>query len=352
MKPGYFFKIKAYRFFNTNAGKKILGMLSSFVFVKNLGVERKKNAARKPFIVCITIDTESGYVEKNDYRVWQKDSPRAYIGFYKGIENWRRILGKYNAKATFFLSTNCFSAKDEELSKINQQLKLLIKEKHEIGLHLHPDSDLALQNSLSKKFSATSAKFYNEKELNSMVKEGKRLIKENIGVNPVSFRWGNWALAADAVNALQQNSFKIDSSATPGIKGHQDDSMAYDWSRVLNHYPWKLSARDYQDTKKQDSKILEVPIATFNFLGFTLRADPANSALLKLCFDYYYKNADRSKNPFVFVAISHSIEGTHKDGSKTKVTDSMDEFLSYAAKFKDVEFITLQKACNKYIYIH
>lgn len=344
MSVGYFLKIKAYRFFNTRTGKKILQLLAPFISVKALG----NGKGKKPFIVCITIDTESGYVEKNDYRVWQKNEPEAYIGFYKGIENWRNILKKYNAKSTFFLSTNCFGATGKYYDLILNQLKFVIKENHEIGLHLHPDSDLAIQKSLNKKFSATSAKFYDEKEIGLLLKTGKNIIKENIGINPVSFRWGNWALDTTSVKILQKNGFKIDSSATPGIKWHQNNHMYYDWSKISLHYPWNLSTKDYQDTKNQDSKILEIPIATFNFFGLTLRADPANSVLLQLCFDYYYRNADRSKKPFIFVIISHSIEAIHNDGTKTKVIDSMGEFLSHASKLKDVKFLTLQEAYKKY----
>lgn len=348
MSFSYSLKIKAYQFFSTGTGKKILSMLSPFISVKNLGTKAGKSESRKPFIVCITIDTESGYVEKNDCRVWQKDAPEAYIGCYKGIENWRNILAKHNVKSTFFLSTNCFSAKGDDYGKILNQLKLLIKGKHEIGLHMHPDSDLALQKSLKRKFSATSAKFYNQEEINLLLKTGKNLIKEKIGINPISFRWGNWALSTEAVKALQQNGFLIDSSATPGIKGHSNDNMAYDWRKISTHYPWMLSKKDYQDTKRQDSKILEIPIATFNFFGLTLRADPANSILLNMCFDYYYKNADRSKKPFIFVVISHSIEATQKDGAKTKVIDVIGDFLSHASKFEDVKFDTLQEAYKKY----
>ncbi len=347
MSISYSLKILAYRFFNTKIGKNILEKLSSFISVANLRTGSGKKS-KKPFIVCITIDTESGYVKKNDHRVWQKDEPKAYAGFYKGIENWRNILARHDAKATFFLSTNCFSAKDKEQNLISEQLKLLVKERHEIGLHLHPDSDIAIQNSLGKKFNATSAKFYDEKEIGLFLKAGKKLLKENFGINSISFRWGNWALSTDAVKALERNGFVIDSSATPGIKGHQNDKMTYDWSRVSYHCPWKLSNSDYQDTKKQDSKIIEIPIATFNFLGIKLRADPANSVLLNACFDYYHKHADRSKKPFIFVIISHSIEATHKDGTKAKVIDVMDEFLSHASGFGDVEFLTLQDSYQKY----
>lgn len=338
----YYLKIKAYRFFNTRLGKSILASLSSFIYIKGL----KKNASQKklPFIIAVTIDTESGYVDKNGYRIWQKSNPYAYVGFYKGIENWRELLNKHNAKATFFLSTNCFSAKNSDYKKIIKQLRLLIRERHEIGLHVHPDSDLALQALLEKKFDATSAKFYTGKEINDIILGCKNLIRKHMGINATSFRWGNWALNTDAVKALQKNGFKIDSSATPGIKGHANDKMSYDWNKTNEHYPWKLSKIDYQSTKHQNSNVLEIPIATFGFFGLKLRADPANSALLNACFDYYYKNADRSKKLFVFVVISHSIEATHNDGSKTKVIDAMEEFLSYAKKFKNVKLKTIDDA--------
>ena len=338
----YRIKITAYRFFNTALGKSILNLFRSFIYVRGLAKNKFKN--KFPFIIAVTIDTESGYVANNDCRIWQKSEPEAYIGFYNGIENWRRLLNKHNAKATFFLSTNCFSAKGDDYNKILKQLKLLLKEGHEIGLHVHPDSDLALQSLLGKKFNATGAKFYIYKEINEIVSASKTLIRKHLGINVTSFRWGNWALNTDAAKALQKNGFRIDSSAAPGIKGHQKDKMSYDWSKVFERYPWRLSTIDYKITKHQNSNVLEMPIATFNFFGLNLRADPANSSLLSGCFHYYYRNADRSNKPFVFVVISHSIEATHKNGSETKVIDVMEEFLSYAGKFNDVELKTLNKA--------
>ncbi len=346
-------KIGLYNLLNMPLGKKTLKSLSKSVYARNLKGNNKSadktnsKAKNKKFLISITIDTESGYVKKNNERVWQKSNPEAYIGYYKGIENWRNLLNKYGAKATFFLSTNCFAAKNEELNKINNQLKLLFKEKHEIGLHLHPDSDLALQNVLNKKFSYTSSKFYDYIQINQFVKTSKNLIKDNLKINPTSFRWGNWALNTDAVKALQENGFNVDSSATPGIKGHSNDGMHYDWSKAGEHYPWKLSLTDYQNTKHQNSKVLEIPIATFNFMGKTLRADPVYSELLKSAFDHYYKNADRSEKPFVFVVISHSIESTHEDGGITQVINDTEEFIKHTKQFDDVEFVTINEAYKR-----
>jgi len=346
-------KAGLYNILKMPLGRKALKSLSKSVYAKNIKRNNKsanKNnpkSKQKKFLFSITIDTESGYVKKNNERVWQKSNPKAYIGYYQGIENWRKLLNKYGAKATFFLSTNCFSAKDNDLDKIKKQLKSLLNEKHEIGLHLHPDSDLALQLTLKEKFHYTSSKFYNYSQINQFIKTSKKLIKDNINFIPTSFRWGNWALNTDAVMALQENGFKVDSSATPGIKGHPNDGMSYDWSKAGEHYPWKLSSDDYQDTKRQNSKVLEIPIATFSFMGKTFLADPVYSELLKSAFDYYYRNADRSKNPFVFVVISHSIESTHEDGGVTQVIKDTEEFIKHAKKFDDVEFVTINEAYKR-----
>jgi len=341
-------KIGLYNLLDKGIGKTALRALSNLVTVGNLRKNTLKSGKKpKKFLICITIDTESGYVKANNERVWQKDAPEAYVGYYKGIQNWRVLLNKYGAKATFFLSTNCFSAKNKELSKIKSQLKLLLKEKHEIGLHIHPDSDLALQIQLRERFQYNSAKFYDYNKINQFIKTGKQLIQKNLKINPTSFRWGNWALNSDAAKALQSNGFKVDSSATPGIKGHLNDGMSYDWSKVRRHYPWKLSLKEHQNTKSQDSKVLEIPIATFNFIGADLRADPVYSELLKAAFDYYYNNADRSEKPFAFVVISHSIESTHEDGSTTRVIKDTEDFIKYANKFEDVEFATMDNSHNR-----
>lgn len=344
--PLFLLKLQIYRFFNTRIGKKVLRLLNPFVYVKKLRDGTKE--PRHPFIVAITVDAESGYVQKNERRVWQGTNPGAFIGFYKGIENWRNLLNKYEAKSTFFLSTQCFDAKKEELDKIKHQLRRLDEESHEIGLHLHPDSDLALQKYMKNNFRYSGARFYDCKTILSMLSSSKYMVEKNLseGIKDrvVSFRWGNWALNTSAVKALQDSGFKIDSSAVPGIKGHLRDHRHYDWSKVKSNYPWKLSLADYQNIDSDKSDILEIPIATFNFLGLTLRADPVNSYLLLNAFDYYHKNADRSEKPFVFVVITHSCEAVYNDGRPTKVVSLMEEFLDYTKKFRDVKFSTLKEA--------
>ena len=120
--------------------------------------------------------------------------------------------------------------------------------------------------------------------------------------------------------------------------------MQFDWSRSKSHYPWFLGYSDYQLPSAKNFGVLEIPIATFDFFGLNLRADPVNSVLLYAAFDYYYKNVDRSGYPFVFVIMSHSIEGTHKDGTPTKVVEEIVNFFEKKGCMKDVKFHTIHDA--------
>lgn len=336
-------KLLVYRFFSTVIGKILLKFLSFGVKVDNLGNASKNH----PFLVVITTDTESGYVNKDERRIWQVEKPDAYVGYSCGIRNLMMVFEKHKIKTTFFLSTNCFFSKGNEGSLIKKEIINFIKKGHELGLHLHPDSDMTLQKKLGKKFNATSAFFYNYKEKLKIIKAAKELIKDNLGENTarnlISFRWGNWALDTDGAKVLNKLGFKIDSSATPGIKGHTNDTMKYDWSKARKHYPWKLSIKDYQATGHNNSRIIEVPIATFDFFGTRMRADPVNSVLLNKAFLEYYNKADRSKKAFPFVVITHSSEATAKEGKRTIVLKDLDEFIAFAKKYDDVKFVSLRE---------
>ena len=349
MKPNLKIKLFLYRFSSTYFGKSILQLLSSGVKVRNIGNGKKEK--KYPFLIIITTDTEAGYVEKNQRRVWQMENPNAFEGYYYGLRNLMDVFNKHKIRTTFFLSTQCFSSKGNEYNQIKKEFNNMIKKRHEIGLHLHPDSDFSIQKKLSKKFNATSAFFYNYEEKLRIIKAGKELIKENLGKNAyknlISFRWGNWALDSEGAKALNTTGFRVDSSAIPGIKGHTHDTMKYDWSKVNRHYPWKLSLIDYQSTIHNNSNIIEIPITTFDFFGLKLMADPVNSILLNKAFVEYYKKSDRSEKPFPFVVITHSSEATTKDGKSTQALKDLDAFINFAKKHKDVEFVTLREAYDR-----
>ena len=123
MSIGLRLKLFAYRFSSSKIGRGILSMLSFGVNVN--GLEGKSKPKKHKFIVAITTDTESGYVEDSERRVWQIENPKAYQGYYYGIRNLLNIFNRHKIKTTFFISTNCFSSKGKEYS--------LIKKKDEQG---------------------------------------------------------------------------------------------------------------------------------------------------------------------------------------------------------------------------
>lgn len=334
----------AYKILKSNLSNKIIDLLSSiFLKVPNLKESKDK---KQPFHIAVTVDTEPGYIKKNLTRAWMSTSD--FQGYYSGIKILRELASKYKAKLTFLLCTHCFTAKDENYNRTIAQLKRSYKAGHEIGLHLHPRRDLALQNEMKQQLKHTASKFYSEETIIKMLNTQRELIKKHLGENIessiVSFRWGNWALHKNAAISLEKTNFKIDTSAVPGLKGHTREDRIYDWTAFKTHHPWFLSY------KEEKHKVLEIPIATFKFLRINFRADPfLNNSLLINCFKHYYNNADRSAKPFFFVVITHSSEAIYANGKKSYVADNLEQFFNYCNKYKDVKFVTLKEAYNKFI---
>lgn len=352
MKVNRYVKAVIYQLLNTRLFNSLLNVVSPYLItVKNFN-NKFSNNTKSPFLVAITVDTESGFVNSNESRLWANENPKAFQGYYHGTNNWREIAKGNDIKITFLLCTQCFNSEGNEYEKIIKQLKQAYREGHEIGFHLHPKNDYALQKYLDKSLNYTSARFYDYESMKEMLNAGRELIRENLGDeiadNVISFRWGNWGLNSSAVKALQDTGYKVDTSACPQIKGHQNGEMFYDWSNVDYRYPWILSLEDYQSIKEQNSSVIELPIATFKFFNTYFRADPALGSLLINAFDYYYEHADRSKKSFVFVINSHSSEGTYRNGKPTKIIDTMNKFIKHAKLFDDVVFVTLRDTYEKY----
>lgn len=123
--------------------------------------------------------------------------------------------------------------------------------------------------------------------------------------------------------------------------------MKYDWGKVKRRYPWRLSITDYQATNHNNLKVMAIPIATFDFFGVKLRADPVESVLLNKAFKEHYKKADRSKKLFPFVVITHSSEATYYNGRLTKVLKDLDGFISLAKDYENVGFVTLKEVYKR-----
>lgn len=290
--------------------------LLSFLFLRIEG-HNKKNK------IFITIDVESGYLKANNERVWMKDEPMAKQGYIDGLENYLSILDKYKVKATLFVSTQCFSLRSDERKRVCKILTEAFGGGHEIGLHIHPKEDQALQNNLGTQLRYTSSRFYKKKEIDEIIKAGKELIKENLGNkifnNLKSFRWANFAADKRVFAILTKNGFRVDSTICSGIMGHLNDDRFFDWRSYKKNVPYKIG------------KIIELPITTFRFFR-TIKADFSYG---KLLFNLLKKRGE-------IVLITHSTEGTYKDGSRTYVVENLEKFIVFSKK-KEVKFATLNE---------
>ena len=209
--------------------------------------------------VILTIDCESGFLNSKKQRVWMFQEPQAFQGYYFGIKNILNLLKKYDVKATFFLSTQCFSSEGKTKKLIISTLIRIINEGHELGLHLHPKEDLSLKKECKIDFKFTSAKYYDKKTIELMINKSKLLVSRYLGSkitdSIISFRWANFALDLNKAKSIEKY-FKIDSSICPGCFGHNNNDRKYNWISYKKNYIHKLN------------NIIEAPITTFWFFGW------------------------------------------------------------------------------------
>lgn len=290
--------------------------LLSFLLLRIEG-QNKKNT------IFITIDIEAGYLKANNERMWMKDEPMAKQGYINGLKNYLSVLNKHKIKATLFVSTQCFSLGDSNRQKVCEILTEAYDNGHEIGLHIHPKEDQTLKNKLGTPLDYTSSRFYKKNEIEKIIKAGKELIRENLG-NEIfhklkSFRWANFAADKRVFEILAKNGFRVDSTICPGITGHRNDDRFFDWRSYKKNVPYKIG------------KIIELPITTFWFLR-TIKADFSYG---KLLFNLLKKEGE-------IVLITHSTEGTYKNGGRTYVVENLEKFIVFSQK-KGVKFTTLNE---------
>ena len=128
----------------------------------------------------------------------------------------------------------------------------------EIGMHLHawnskPDYELCTTYR-----GAPYLIEYPSEIMEAKIEYMTQLIKDRIGVKPVSHRAGRWAVNKEYISLLVKNGYKVDCSITPGINwgkcsGALADSCGCNYVKFPHEEFW------ISDESSHD-KLLEVPV--------------------------------------------------------------------------------------------
>lgn len=304
-------------------------------------------APTEPFVVCLTVDTEPGYLRDDLECVWADREPRAWQGFSFGVPAMLELARQRGVPVTFLATSQAFLAQGDDHSRIRTSFERLLAAGHELGLHLHPRTDESLHRELGQRLEHASAHFYSESEQARMLDASRELFARGLGRDVAqrltSFRWGNWALGSASVRALEACGFQVDSSALPGKRGHEGSDRFFDWSRLQSRAPFRMCRADYQDATTQDAELLELPTATCRWLGGRV-LDATWGPLLDGVVERCHADADRSHRPFVLVVSLHSPELVFADGRAAPTLAAVEHLIVVCQRLPGVRFATLREA--------
>ena len=203
------------------------------------------------------------------------------------------LAKKKNAKFVFFIDAgylfklNQFSnydKADSDLNLITEQLRLLVREGHEIGLHIHPHwEDCSFDG---KKWIIKTERYklsdFKPDQVEEIVDKYCKSLEDIIGKKISSFRAGGWCIQpfAGIKNALLKNNLLIDSTVYKNGY-HQFTAHAYDFRKAPDLSEWKFS--DNECVIDEKGAFLElaitpdrIPPQFYYSLYFKMRVDPGS----------------------------------------------------------------------------
>ena len=219
-----------------------------------MGIYRKDILRHKIMKLIITIDTE----EDN----WGDYNCKGHT--LKNIERiplLQQLFDDFNVKPTYLISYPV--ATDKRAVSIFK--KIVGEDKCEIGTHCHPwntppfEEERTEYNSMLCNLPA-DLQFRKIKYLHDT-------IRNNSGVEPVSFRAGRWGYNQNVAKNLYKLGYKIDTSVTPFTNWREDHGPEF---TNLSPRPFRFSSEDIFH-ESEGGEMLEVPV-TIGFLqrNFTL----------------------------------------------------------------------------------
>ncbi|MBD3350157.1 MAG: polysaccharide deacetylase family protein [Candidatus Lokiarchaeota archaeon] len=132
--------------------------------------------------------------------------PKSWGISKNSIESYERLLRKYEYPVTFFITPNAGEKHAELFKNLNRQ-------GNECGLHLHPK---AWNDNYKNPEEYHPIGFYNYKQQTEMLKNAKTQLQAALGIEPKSFRAGNFSANDDTYKALLENDIDCGSTSLPG----------------------------------------------------------------------------------------------------------------------------------------
>jgi len=181
------------------------------------------------------------------------------------------LARKYNMKFTWFVDAGYLMALQkyalaepslaQDFAKIREQLRVMVEEGHEIGLHIHPhwDNSKFVHGQWIHPTQGFKLSDYKQEEAEEIVRRYNEVLKNVTGYIPVSYRAGGWCLQpfAPLKNVFEEIGIQYDSTVFKGgyYQGYPFD---YDFRKTPSTSKWNFSDDICKEDK--DGKFLELPI--------------------------------------------------------------------------------------------
>jgi peptidoglycan/xylan/chitin deacetylase (PgdA/CDA1 family) len=264
----------------------------------------------------IGIDTEQDvdkrYVHTGEYR-----------NISEGIPRLLDIFDDFKAKSTWLVTP--------DVAQHSGRFFAELATKHEVGCHVHPEY---FNGSIKgMKMQMILPLFSYDKQL-EMLRQASYIIRQNVGVNPRSFRAGRFGINKDTLRALVSCGFTLDCSMTPFLDWGFNATLS---SPAAYPYFFHIGSGD----------ILELPVTIvrpFTLFPAWLRPSAlSGSDMIKVM----KIRAGSREYPLVLNMMFHSMELIDPNPyfASKKFFDNVRSVLEYAYEH-DVSFVTMNDFYN------
>ena len=179
---------------------------------------------------------------------------------------------QHDVKITFYVDAGMLVSMREHaqkapgltrtLDKILFQLQEVVGAGHEIGLHIHPHWHDTRYADGKWDFSATRYKLsqFSNDEAQSLTRDYHKVLAEDCGFSPVSYRAGGFCTDSFPVIAdtLLQLGVNIDSSVVPGAR-LLDEDKGFDFSRCSDRVGWRFESDPTMESS--EGRFIELPVS-------------------------------------------------------------------------------------------